>query len=154
MSDLRILIADDHAAVRHGIRSLLSSHDGWEVLAEAADGLEAVEKTEQLHPDVVLLDIAMPNLNGIQAARKILNHDPQAKVLIITVHANKHVANEAMHLGASGFLSKTDAVRDLIRAVETVEGGGRFFPMLEPEIHERKDGDKLKYLAWSRTGND
>jgi len=133
MSGLRILIADDHEAVRRGIRSLLTGHNGWEVLAEAVDGRDAVERATQLHPDVVLLDVGMPNMNGFQAAQKILKMAPDTKVLMVTVNADKHTAQEARHVGAKGFISKVDVVRDLIRAVEAIQKGELFFPLLKAE---------------------
>ena len=133
MPGLRILIADDHEAVRKGIRSLLTGHDGWDVLAEAVDGKDAIGKTSELRPDMVLLDIGMPNLNGFQAARKILKSSPETKVLMVTVNADKHTAQEAKHAGARGFISKMDVVRDLIRAVEAIQSGELFFPLLQTE---------------------
>ena len=133
MPGLRILIADDHEAVRRGIRSLLTGHSGWEVLAEAVDGRDAVERASQLHPDVVLLDVGMPNMNGFQAAQKILKMAPETKVLMVTVNADKHTAQEAKHVGARGFISKVDVVRDLIRAVEAIQNGELFFPLLKAE---------------------
>jgi DNA-binding NarL/FixJ family response regulator len=134
MPALKILIADDHEAVRKGIRRLLSSHDNWEVLAEAVDGRDAVGKAAQFHPDVILLDVGMPNLNGFQAARRILSSAPETKVLMVTVNADKHSAQEARHVGAHGFISKIDVVRDLIHAIETIQSGHRFFPLLQPEV--------------------
>ena len=133
MPGLRILIADDHEAVRKGIRSLINHHDDWEVLAEAVDGMDAVGKATQLHPDVILLDVAMPNMNGFQAAQKILKSTPEAKVLMVTVNADKHTAREARHVGARGFISKVDVVRDLIRAIETIQKDEKFFPLLAAE---------------------
>ncbi|HEY1462642.1 MAG TPA: response regulator transcription factor [Terriglobales bacterium] len=133
MSVLRILIADDHEAVRKGIRSLLTGHNGWEVLAEAVDGRDAVGKAGELRPDMVLLDVGMPNMNGFQAALKILKMAPEIKVLMVTVNADKHTAQEARHVGAKGFISKVDVVRDLIRAVEAIQSGESFFPLLKVE---------------------
>jgi DNA-binding NarL/FixJ family response regulator len=133
MPGLRILIADDHEAVRKGIRSLLMGHDGWEVLAEAVDGSDAIGKASELRPDMVLLDVGMPNLNGFQVARRILKSSPETKVLMVTVNADKHTAQEAKHVGARGFISKVDVVRDLIHAVEAIQNGELFFPLLKAE---------------------
>jgi DNA-binding NarL/FixJ family response regulator len=135
MPGLKILIADDHEAVRKGLRRLVSDHNGWEVLGEAVDGRDAVGKVVKFQPDVILLDVAMPNMNGFQAARKILSSAPGTKVLMVTVNADKHSAQEAKHIGAHGFISKIDVVRDLVDAIESIQAGKIFFPLLSSEIH-------------------
>lgn len=127
MSVLRILIADDHEVARKGIRALLESHVGWEVCAEARDGREAVECASRLKPDVLLLDIGMPNLNGLDAARQILATTPAARILILTVHDSEQVVREVLAAGARGFLLKSDAGRDLVTAVEAVQNRRTFF---------------------------
>jgi DNA-binding NarL/FixJ family response regulator len=124
---LRILIADDHEVARKGIRSLLENHPGWEVCAEAKDGREAVEFAESLRPDVLLLDIGMPNLNGLDAARQILATDPDARILILTVHDTEQIVREVLAAGARGFLLKSDAGRDLVAAVEALQRRRTFF---------------------------
>src|SRR5579872_7085678 len=129
MPPLKILIADDHEAVRKGIRGLIATHVGWEVLAEAVDGSDAVGKAAQLHPDVILLDVGMPNMNGFQAAKKILSSAPETKVLMVTVNADKHSAREARVVGVHGFISKIDVVRDLVHAIEAIQKGENFFPL-------------------------
>src|SRR5947209_17506641 len=90
MAKLRILVADDHEIVRHGVRNLLQEHAGWEVCAEAVDGRDAAEKAVQLRPDIVILDIGMTNLNGLEATRQILHHRPDAKDLILTINEYDH----------------------------------------------------------------
>jgi DNA-binding NarL/FixJ family response regulator len=127
MSVLRILIADDHEVARRGIRSLLESHLGWEVCGEAADGREAVAYASKLKPDVFLLDIGMPNLNGLDAARQILAMMPEARILILTVHDSEQVIREVLAAGARGFLLKSDAGRDLVAAVEALQYRRTFF---------------------------
>jgi DNA-binding NarL/FixJ family response regulator len=127
LSVLRILIADDHEVARKGIRALLESHVGWEVCAEARDGREAVECASRLKPDVLLLDIGMPNLNGLDAARQILATTPAARILILTVHDSEQVVREVLAAGARGFLLKSDAGRDLVTAVEAVQNRRTFF---------------------------
>ncbi len=127
MSLLRILIADDHEVARKGICSLLESHAGWEVCGEARDGREAVECATKLKPDVLLLDIGMPNLNGLDAARQILAMTPEARILILTVHDSEHVVREVLAAGARGFLLKSDAGRDLVAAVEALQNRRTFF---------------------------
>jgi DNA-binding NarL/FixJ family response regulator len=127
VSVLRILIADDHEVARTGIRSLLEDHPGWEVCAEAKDGREAVDFATRLKPDVLLLDIGMPNLNGLDATRQILAVIPDARILILTIHDSEQVVREVLRAGASGFLLKSDAGRDLIAALEALQEGRTFF---------------------------
>ena len=124
---LRILIADDHEVARRGIRALLESHPDWEVTAEAKDGREAVELASTMKPDLVLLDIGMPNLNGLEAARQILATSPEVAILILTMHDTDHVVREVLRAGARGFLLKSDAGRDLVAAVEAIQLQRTFF---------------------------
>jgi len=93
---LRILLADDHEIVRRGLRSLLEKHEGWEVCGEASDGREAIEKALQLRPDVVIVDIGMPNLNGLDTTRQLVQHDPQFKVIVLTITDSDQVIREAL----------------------------------------------------------
>jgi DNA-binding NarL/FixJ family response regulator len=124
---LRILIADDHEVARNGIRSLLESHAGWEVCAEAKDGRDAVELAASTKPDVVLLDIGMPNLNGLEAARQISAMAPGIAILILTMHDSDNMVREVLRAGARGFLLKSDAGRDLVAAVDAVQRQRTFF---------------------------
>ena len=124
---LRILIADDHEVARHGIRALLEGHPGWEVCAEARDGREAVELAAISKPDVILLDIGMPNLNGLEAARQILAVNPEVAILILTMHDSDHVVREVLRAGARGFLLKSDAGLELVTAVEALQVQRTFF---------------------------
>ena len=124
---LRVLIADDHEVARRGIRALLESHPDWEVCAEAKDGRETVELASRLKPDVILLDIGMPNLNGLEAARQILAVSPEAAILILTMHDTDQVVREVLRAGARGFLLKSDAGRDLVAAVEALQQQRTFF---------------------------
>jgi len=127
MNAFRILIADDHEVVRHGIRALLEKHAGWEVCGEAVDGRDAVDKARELHPDLALLDVGMPNLNGLDAARQILNLAPRTRVLILTMHESEQIVREVLQVGARGFLLKSDAARDLVAAVEALQRRTTFF---------------------------
>jgi DNA-binding NarL/FixJ family response regulator len=124
---LRILIADDHDVARRGIRSLLESRAGWEVCGEAKDGREAIELAASCKPDLILLDIGMPNLNGLEAARQILAASPDALILVLTMHDTDQVVREVLRAGARGFLLKSDAGRDLIEAVEALQQQRTFF---------------------------
>ena len=127
MSTLRILVADDHEVVRRGLCDLLKSHAGWEVCAEAADGREAIEKVKQLRPDIVILDIGMPNLNGLTAARQMLQSDPHQKILFLTIADSVQIVQEVLRAGARGFVLKSDAARDLLDAVDALEHNRTFF---------------------------
>src|SRR5512143_1451180 len=120
MSVFRILIADDHEIVRQGLRALLESHPGWEVCGEAVDGWETIQKVEQFKPDLVALDIGMPNLNGFDAARQMLRENPKARILFLTIYDTDQAAKTAVQIGARGLILKSDAARDLVSAVEAI----------------------------------
>ena len=130
---LRILIADDHEVVRRGLAALLQTQEGWEVCGEAADGREAVEKAKLLKPDFVILDIGMPNLNGLAATRQLTQHDPNFKIIVLTITDSDHVIREALDAGARGFVLKSDAVRDFVSAIEALQRGQMFFT---PRVNE------------------
>ena len=127
MGVLRILVADDHEVVRKGLLALLHGQRDWEVCGEAAEGRDAVEKTLRLKPDVVILDLGMPNLNGLEAARQILKANPQARILILTLHDSDQVVREVLNAGARGFLLKSDAARDLVAAVDALRHDKTYF---------------------------
>lgn len=127
MSTIRILIADDHEVVRHGVRTILEKQPGWVVIDEATNGREAVKKAEKGKPHVVILDISMPQLNGLEAARQILKVLPTTEVLMLTVHESEHVIREVLEAGARGYVLKSDAGRDLIAAVQALSQHGSFF---------------------------
>jgi len=124
---LRILVADDHEIVRRGLCSLLQKHEGWEICGEAGDGRDAVEKAKQLKPDVVILDVGMPNLNGLDATRQLMQYDPNFKVIVLTITDSDQVIREALDSGARGFVLKSDAARDLVSAVEALQHKRMFF---------------------------
>src|ERR1700746_2001727 len=134
MNNLRILFADDHEIVRHGIRALIENHPGWEICGEAVDGREAVEKARELRPDLALLDVGMPNLNGLDGARQILAAAPRTRVLILTMHESEQIVREVLKVGARGFLLKSDAARDLVAAVEALQRRTTFFTSSVAEI--------------------
>lgn len=120
MPALRILIADDHAVVRKGLRTLLESRAGWEICAEAVDGRDAVEKALKLKPDVAVLDIGMPLLNGVEATRHIRKSSPSTEVLILTMHESDDLVQQVVEAGARGYILKDDADRVLLAAVEAL----------------------------------
>lgn len=127
MGDFRILVADDHEIVRRGVCALIASHAGWQVCGEAGDGREAVEKTRELAPDVVVLDIHMPSLNGLEAARQILRHKPSQKILVLTIADAEGLVQELLRLGVKGYVLKSDAVADLMAALEALLRNRTFF---------------------------
>jgi DNA-binding NarL/FixJ family response regulator len=124
---LRLLIADDHEVVRRGLGAVLESQPGWRVVAEGANGREAVELARQHKPDVVILDIGMPELNGLEATVQILKELPRTQVLILTVHESEQVIREVLAAGARGYLMKSDAGRDLVAAVEALRNRRPYF---------------------------
>ena len=124
---LRILLADDHEVVRRGLCALLRTQPEWEVCGEASNGREAVDKALTLKPEIVILDIGMPSLNGLEATRQILKANPQTKILILTFHDSDQVVQEVLNAGARGFLLKSDAARDLVAAVEALRRDKIYF---------------------------
>jgi DNA-binding NarL/FixJ family response regulator len=134
MSLLRIVVADDHEIVRRGLVSLLRSHAGWDVCGEARDGREAVEKVKELKPNIVILDIGMPNLNGLEAARQMAHNNPQSKLLILTISDADEMVRAVLDAGARGFVLKSDAARDLVAAVEALQSNKTFFTARVAEV--------------------
>lgn len=134
---IRILLVDDHEVVRRGLRALLETHPGWVVCGEAADGRTAVSLARSLAPRVVVMDLTMPELNGLEATRQILDKDRDVQVLILSMHESDQVVREVLAVGARGYVLKTDAGRDLIAAVEALLRGKPFFTSrVAANIHE------------------
>src|ERR1700684_2639447 len=133
MSKLRILIADDHGLVRRGAREVLNSQENWTVVGEATNGREAIQRAEELKPDVAVIDIGMPDIDGIETTRQICESVPEVKVLVLTMHESVHMVRRALDAGASGYLLKSDLTRRLPEAVKAIAEGKRF---LTPKVSE------------------
>jgi DNA-binding NarL/FixJ family response regulator len=127
VAKLRILVADDHEIVRRGTLSLLEGESDLEICGEAVNGRDALDQARATNPDIVILDIGMPSLNGLEAARQILKEFPQTKILILTVHESEQVVREVLDAGARGFILKSDAARDLVAAVDALRKNKTFF---------------------------
>jgi CheY-like chemotaxis protein len=126
----RILIADDHEVMRRGVRGLIESHNEWAVCGEAVEGKEAVKKSRELKPDLVILDINMPGLTGLAAAQQIRRENPAAKILFFSVHESPQTVREVLNVGGQGYVAKSRAGHDLVDAVRNVLDGKTFFPTL------------------------
>jgi DNA-binding NarL/FixJ family response regulator len=124
MPPVRILIADDHEIFRRGLRSLLESHLKWEVCGEATDGQEAVERVKELNPDVVVLDITMPRMNGLEAAQVIRTEAPRSKMVILSQHEPSLMRQAALSAGASAYVTKSEVSRELLVAIEIMISSG------------------------------
>jgi DNA-binding NarL/FixJ family response regulator len=124
---MRILVVDDHDIIRLGLKQLLESRSGWEICGEAATGNEAVMLAKRFKPHIIVMDIGMPELNGIEATRKIRELLPQTKIVVLTMHFSDQLIGEIVGAGACGYILKSDADRELVAAVETVASGGSYF---------------------------
>ncbi len=134
MRAAKVLIADDHEVVRHGIRVMVQGCQNLEVCGEASDGRQAVQLATKLRPDIVIIDIGMPQLNGLDATKQIVHMDPNVKVLILTMHESEQIVREVLAAGARGYLLKSDAGRDLISAIEALVSRKTFFTSKVAEI--------------------
>ena len=129
----RIVIADDHELVRRGIRSILTAHRNWQVVGEASDGAQAARLTENLRPHVLIMDVTMPKLDGLEATRKILNDCPETKILILTMHESAQMVRRILEARARGYILKSDLAEQLVRAVREVSQGKLF---LTPKVSD------------------
>jgi len=143
VSKIRVLLADDHGVVRKGLRFLLEQHPSVEVVGEAADGRAAVQLAESLNPAVIVMDIGMPLLNGIDATSRILERDPRIGVIILSMHSDETYLTRALTAGARGYLLKDSADSDIVKAVETVAQGKPFF---SPAIAQTLLDDYMRSL--------
>ena len=124
---LRILLADDHELTRSGLRYLLEKQDGWTVCGEASNGRMTVEIAEKLKPDFAILDMSMPEFNGLEATRQILKNHPQTNILIYTMHETEKIIVDVLEAGARGVVLKSDAGENMVAAVDSISKGRRFF---------------------------
>jgi two-component system, NarL family, response regulator NreC len=143
MSKIRILVADDHGIVRKGLRFLLDRQEGMEVVGEASDGRDAVRLNEELLPNVVIMDVAMPQLNGIDAAAQIIKSNPNTRVIMLSMYADESYLVRALSVGAKGYLLKESAEVDIVRAVQIVSQGRPFF---SPQIAQTLLEDYVRTL--------
>jgi len=147
MTKTRIVVADDHGIVRKGLRFILERQEDMEVTGEAADGREAVRVAQELQPHIMVMDIAMPHLNGIDAATQILRHHPQTKIVILSMYADEEFLVRALTVGVKGYLLKDSAEHDLVRAVRAVASGKSFF---SPSIAQTLAEDYVRQLQRSK----
>jgi len=134
MQPASILIADDHALVRRGLRTLLETQPGWKVVSEVTNGHDAVEKAAELQPQVAILDVGMPRLNGMDAAALIFKASPKTRILMLTMHSAEDLIRQTLKAGASGFVLKSDAERDLIAAVDALLHNKTFFTSAASDV--------------------
>lgn len=157
---MRILVVDDHDVVRRGLKSILEAHSGWEIAAEAANGRNAVARAEELKPDVVVMDISMPDMNGLEAARQIKKICPKTEIVMLSVHFSDQLVNEIINAGAKGYILKSDAERDLVIAVEAVANRRSYFTaqaseMLMDRFRQRGEAPRATVLTRDRlTGRE
>jgi len=131
----RVLVVDDHAFIRRGVQSILHAFPEWELCGEADNGADAVRLSEALKPEVIIMDISMPGLNGIEATRTIHKNHPETKVILLTLHDNDELVRSAFRAGARGYLLKIDAEKELVQALrEVVREGAYISPKIDPEV--------------------
>jgi DNA-binding NarL/FixJ family response regulator len=147
VAELTILLADDHEVVRRGLKAFLNSHAGWSVIDEASDGREAIEKARKLRPEVVVLDITLPELTGLEVARRILAELPETRLVFFTMHNSEQMVYEALNTGAQGYVLKSDSSSDLVSAIKAssrrqIFVSSKLAPLMSPEF--LKGGPKAR----------
>jgi DNA-binding NarL/FixJ family response regulator len=167
MSKLRILLADDHETVREGLKAILNAQTDMEVIAEASDGVSAVERAADAHPDIVVMDVSMPRLNGLHATEAIRESCPQVKVLTLTRHADSAYLKQLMRAGAAGYVLKQSRAAELLRAIRATARGETY---IDPELAERerlpvrpqsvyislsaREEEILRFVAWGYSNKE
>jgi DNA-binding NarL/FixJ family response regulator len=131
----KVLIVDDHAFIRRGIQSILNASPEWELVGEAENGIAAIRMSRDLNPDIIVMDVSMPELNGIEAARAIHQLQPQIKIVLLTLHESAELVRSAFRAGAQGYLLKSEAEQELLRALRIVTGEGTYIsPKVDPQV--------------------
>jgi DNA-binding NarL/FixJ family response regulator len=151
MATAKLLITDDHEVVRQGVRTILKNRPQWEICGEAVNGKDAIDKAQKLRPDIIIMDITMPEMGGIEATREITRVNPSIAILVFTMHESSHLAQTVREAGARGIVLKSHAARDLVDALETLARGGSFFgpqsggdPKESPKV-ETKDQQRQSF---------
>ena len=134
----KVMIVDDHAAVRRGVQSILESFPEWEFCGEATNGQEAVDRAEELNPEIIIMDVSMPVLNGLEATRIIHDTHPKTKILLLTLHSSTELVRSAFRAGARGYVLKSDAENELMRALNVVVGEGTYISPTIDEVAAKK----------------
>jgi DNA-binding NarL/FixJ family response regulator len=138
----RVLIVDDHAFIRRGVQAILHPFPEWELCGEADNGLDAIRMADQIKPEIIILDVSMPGLNGIEVTRKICGAQPDVKIVLLTLHESADLVRYAFRAGARGYLLKTDAEQELVKALTAVVGAGTYIsPRIDREIAKSVIGE-------------
>jgi DNA-binding NarL/FixJ family response regulator len=133
-----VMVVDDHAVIRRGVQGILQGYPEWQICAEAADGAEAIRLAESLQPEVIIMDVSMPGLNGLEATRIIHNILPQTKILLLTLHSSTELVRSAFRAGARGYVLKSDAENELVRALNVIAGEGTYVsPAIDQQVAQR-----------------
>src|SRR5258707_8629838 len=139
----RVIVVDDHAVIRRGVQQILHAFPEWELCGEAGDGQEAIRLAETLRPEIIIMDVSMPGLNGLEATRIIRNILPDTKILLLTLHSSTELVRSAFRAGARGYVLKSDAEHELVRALNVLAGGGSHLnPGTDPHITKKTNLEK------------